>query len=520
MNSVHKNYVLFTPFKTMCFVPDHYSVVLDNAEDLAEQGNNVDLVYCDGKAIQNCIYNCYGDKKVCKACVSYQHYFHRHITHKDKINVIPISKFQKPEMVDFESFVKSLKYETIDDVKEITHKGAHIGLAAVSSYLTLSRNLDPLIDSEFKDFMNRYLFMSARTTDLVEEVINQLHPDSVSCFNGRLICNRPIVDLCINKGMPFQTYEVGYNEENRINKKIFNNSLPHDPDVNTIMINELWESEGKSKEERIATAKRFFEKRRKAIVSGDKVAYTKNQSIGLLPEDWDNSKINISIFNSSEDEFASLGEKFAKLSLFPSQLTGIKYIFEKFKDNEEIHFYLRVHPNLTNVKYKYHKSLYELDKYKNVTIIPADSKISTYTLVDSSDKVIVFGSSVGFEAAYANKPVILLGCTMYRDLGICYVAHTTDELDKYIIDKDLKPLDNLGALKFAYYIVNSEFPMPKYFADHKKTTKKIFGKKFILTRSVISNSKTLSPYISYFYQIIGKYLWSKSKCGYPTKERE
>ena len=149
MNSVHKNYVLFTPFKTMCFVPDHSSVVLDNAEDLAEQGNNVDLVYCDGKAIQNCIYNCYGDKRVCKACVSYQRYFHKHITHKDQIKAIPVSKFLKPEMVDFKQFVKGLKYETIDEVKEITHKGAHIGLAAVSSYLTLSRNLDPLIDDEF-----------------------------------------------------------------------------------------------------------------------------------------------------------------------------------------------------------------------------------------------------------------------------------------------------------------------------------------------------------------------------------
>ena len=108
---------------------------------------------------------------------------------------------------------------------------------------------------------------------------------------------------------------------------------------------------------------------------------------------------------------------------------------------------------------------------------------------------------------------------MYRDLGICHVAHTTDELDKYILDKDLKPLDNTGALKYAYFLVNSEFPLPKYFADHKKSTKKIFGKKFILTRSVISNSP-LSPYISYCYQIIGKYLWSKSKCEYPTKEAE
>lgn len=513
-----KRYTVFTPFKTMCFVPDHYSVVLDNAEDLAEQGHHVDLVYCDGKAIQNCIYNCYGDKKLCKACVSYQRYFHRHITHKENIKVTPISQFQKEGMVTYNSFVQSHPYQTVEEIKQITHKGAHIGLAAVSSYLTLSRNLDPLIDDEFKDFMNRYLFMSAQTTDLVDEAIHQLKPDSVACYNGRLICNRPIVDLCIEKGMPFQTYEVGYNEENRINKKIFDNNLPHDPDTNTIMINRLWESEGKSKEERIAIAKKFFEKRRNAIVSGDKVAYTANQSQGLLPEEWDKSKINISIFNSSEDEFASLGEKFEQLSLFPNQITGIKYIFERFKDNDEYHFFLRVHPNLTKVNYKYHKNLYDLNQYKNVTIIPADSKISTYTLVDNSDKVIVFGSSVGFEAAYAKKPVILLGCTMYRDLGICHVAHSTDELDQYILDKNLPALDNLGALKFAYYIVNPEFPLPQYFADHKKTTKTILGKRFILTRSVIRNV-ALSPCMSYFYQIVGKFLWSKSKCDYPTKER-
>ena len=69
-------YAFLTPFWTMCFAPDHYSVIIDKAEVLASQGHMAYLIHCDGKTVNFCRYNCCGDKKVCEFCVKYQKYFH------------------------------------------------------------------------------------------------------------------------------------------------------------------------------------------------------------------------------------------------------------------------------------------------------------------------------------------------------------------------------------------------------------------------------------------------------------
>lgn len=514
-----KHYTLFVPFKTIFFVPDHYCVVLDNAEELAEKGAKVDVIYCDGSVISNCIYNCYGDKALCKMCKMYQKHLFRNIRNRQSITTIPISKFAKGNEPTLNDFTSSNKFNSITELEQIEYKGVKVGLAAFSSYLTLSRNLYPLVDNQFKDFISRYMHMCAQTTDLVNAALEELHPQGVACFNARFICCRPIYDLCTYKQIPFCSYEVGFNTHNRINKKYFHNVMPHDLDYNTQMINDLWKSSKKTEEEKIEISTQFFTKRRNAIASGDKVSYTTLQKNGQLPADWDTTKHNISIFNSSEDEFASLGKEFKDLSLFPNQFTGIKYIFEKFGNDPSVHLYLRIHPNLKNIPYSYHQKLHEFSgKYENVTIIPGDSPVSTYALIDNSDKILVFGSSVGFEAAYAKKPVILLGCAMYRNLGICYVPNSTDELDQLVMDKSLQPKDILGALKFSYFTVNDEWNPMKYFTDHKKFKKNILGKLITFTRCKIEGHP-LSPYISHMYQIIGKFFWYKSNHSFPTKEQ-
>ncbi|MCS2656231.1 hypothetical protein NXV26_10165 [Bacteroides fragilis] len=149
-------------------------------------------------------------------------------------------------------------------------------------------------------------------------------------------------------------------------------------------------------------------KRRNGIIAGDKV-YIENQIKGKLPIDWDDTKRNIAIFNSSEDEFIAVDRDFDNLSLYKSQIDGIRGILEHYKENQTVHFYLRVHPNLKNVHYQYHLLLYDLSlKYPNITVIGADSDISTYDIMDNAEKVIVFGSTMGLESSYWGKPVILL----------------------------------------------------------------------------------------------------------------
>ncbi len=507
------HYLLFTPIRTACFVPHFYSLVMDNAEIYAKQGHQVDILYCDGKAINRCFYNYYGDKRVCKGCQMLRKYLFSYLTKTPNIRTLPISEYYD-STIDY-SAVTPLKYASVEEIKSLEYKHSFIGYAALSTYLTITRNLFPLIDDEFQSYFNGLLIVAARLTDIAYCAIDRVKPDWVGVFNSRLVCCRPIVDVSKYLNQNFVSYEVRFDRNNKISKQFYVNSTPHNIETNTKMINDLWESQNVPTEEKRAIAQQFFDKRRNAIAAADKV-YIAGQQSGLLPDDWDKTKHNIVIYNSSEDEVAALGTEYTAHALFSSQYQGIKYTFEKYRDRQDIHFYLRIHPNLKNVPYQYHKKLYELGSIKNVTVIPGDSPVSTYTLMDNADKIIVFGTTVGFEAAFAHKPVILLSESLYRYLDITYVAQTIEEYDKLICDKTLQAKDNLGAYKLAYYLMNDEFAPFEYYTDHEKKVYHIV-KDFVLTRCMLKGSK-ISVYNCYLLQTIGKFFYDRSNRNIPEKE--
>jgi hypothetical protein len=509
------HYTFFLPFRTTCFIPDQYSVIIDKAEILAQQGHQIDIVYCDGKTHNVCYYNCHADTNVCKQCKRFSIYLLNQLSKDKLIRLVPISNLIDKNL-DY-SILNNIQYKNISDIKKIEYKQSKIGYAALSDYLSMSRNLFPLIDKEFIDFFNPLLVSAAKMTDAVLTAIKTLKPDIIGIFNSRTIYSRPIADICKYYKIPFIAFEIGFDSDNFVLRKEFLNCDVHDINYNNQLINKYWESADIPLEEKIKASSNFFMKRRQGIPCADKV-YTSNQVSGLLPKDWDHTKQNIVIFNSSEDEMASLGEEYDKMFLFPSQYQGIKYIFDKFENHNDIHFYLRIHPNLKDIPYAYHKRLYDFDHYNNVSIIPGDSEISTYTLIDNADKIITFGSTTGIEAAFVHKPVILLGYCLYSFLDVAYVAKSQEELEDLINVKQLPPKDNTGALKLAYYRMNNEFDHLTLFTNHKKIKVKIFNHNFILTKFKIKN-KWLSKYYVILYEILGKYAWLKSNHSFPTKEQ-
>ena len=82
--------------------------------------------------------------------------------------------------------------------------------------------------------------------------------------------------------------------------------------------------------------------------------------------------------------------------------------------------------------------------------------ISLSPVVATAEKVIVFGSSTGIEANYSGKPVVLLGGAFYYYLDVTYNPMTKEEVLLLITSK-LEPKNNLGAIKFGFYLMFMEF---------------------------------------------------------------
>lgn len=474
-------------YHTSPLLAHHFGVLMDEAEIFSRKGHIVNFAICDG-AIDICFSNPRKDPSICKICKLMTNKALKNLS--KKVNIIKLSKYKSAEKYSF-------NYNSVDEIKQIKYKKCNIGYAVLSAYITMTRNGSPKINDEFKCYFDKTLAESCKLTDILDSLYTEINPDLACLFNGRFYEQKPFYDLAIQKNINVRSYEVigGYGEP--YYKVFYDNITPHNILGNIQKVENLWNSSELDNAKKENIGKTFFENRRNGIPACD-VVYTNKQVSGCLPKGWDNSKRNIVIFNSSEDEYASIGDEYEKLSFYKTQIEGIKSVLELTKDNKDIHFYLRIHPNLSNIKYRYHTDLLSLDKqYENVTIIPGHDKTSSYDLMDKAEKIIVFGSTMGLEAAYWNKPVILLSGAFYYHTNLCYKPHNKEELYS-LITSSLLPLDNKEAIKFGfYYMFRNPSDTYKYI-DYNWQEFKIFNKKFIDIHylKLLGSSKLYALYIS------------------------
>ena len=416
-------------------------VILDEACIYSHQGHDVYFIY-NNCSFGGCTANMRSSEHICKIC---------RMMMKKNLRLLPksikklnINQFWMDNQHHFE-------YSSVDDIRKIQYKQVKVGYSVLSSYFTISRNLYPLIDESSRSFFDKLISIECNLTDALERAIDEIQPNKICFFNARYFDWRPPYDLAISKGIEAVSCELT-NHPKQNSKEEYINSTPHNILYRQKRCNDIWNNSTLSIDEKTQIAELFFKNRRSGIVAGDKV-YISKQKKGKLPDDYDRNKGNIVIFNSSEDEFAAIGTEYDALKLFRTQYQGISFILDTFKDKKDIHVYLRIHPNLSYVPYRYHTELLKLPElYHNVTVIPGDDSISTYDLMEAADKVIVFGSTMGLESAYWGRPVILLAGACYYYSDICYVPKSHEELKLLLLQK-LRPKDNYETLKWGYYMM-------------------------------------------------------------------
>lgn len=409
------------------------------------QSNDVTVLVCDG-SVKKCCGNTFGNKLLCFECRR------RTASVLSKISNIRIIK--QKEVLKKKSDHKSYYYHSLKDLNKVVYRDFEIGYGVSSYYISLTRNLNPRITPKLKRILDDWLEISMTHADIADSMISSEY-DCVYVINGRLFDSKPYQEIAFARGKHVILGESCTTIDGRIVRMLFDNVRVHSVAGNSDNIRHFWDSSVLSIEERRSIASSFYEKRANAIKTNDKV-YISGQKQGVLPDDWDASKINIAIFNSSEDEFAAIGGEFEKNNLFGSQLEGIKFLLENIKDNS-IHFYLRIHPNLMNIHYKYHTDLYKLPKqYSNVTVIPGDSPVSSYSLMKSCDRLITFGSTMGVEAAYAGKEAMVMRPCFYYYLDVNYVPKTKEDVLDFVSGKVGYTPSLEDALKYSYYYYNNE----------------------------------------------------------------
>lgn len=425
----------------------HTTALADEICRLArDSGNKIAVAYCRaGRGI--CPMNRRADSARCFGCG---------IGLRKIVSALPKSVRVFPLLESFDASRRGRRFEyaCAADLKKLRYKGIEIGYGLLSFFITVSRDANPEITPTLREYFDSVLDYEATLIDEFEALAARERPDVVGIFGGRAFDVKPVFDFAIRERVPIRAYEVVPTPKGAV-IEFFENALPQDVSANGRRVLETWDADPRPEAEKRALGTSFFEKRRNGISAGD-VVYTGAQKRGALPPDWNPAKRNVVIFNSSEDEFAALGTEFNSYSLFPSQLDGIRFIAGTLAEDRDCEIWLRVHPNLKDVRFDFHVKLYELPReFPNLHVIPAASEISTYALLDAADRVVVFGSTMGVESAFWGKPTILLAGCHYYDLGVCLTPKTEAELAELLRASKLVASGNVeNAIKYGHYVMD------------------------------------------------------------------
>ena len=451
----------------------HLETELEIMERLLKQGNTIYWIICKSD-FQVCFNNPKHKEMDCKVCYSRVNkgieVLRKNVLNNANLHILKYNEFLKLKDFKKADFTNNFTFSQFKDLKAYYYKSYDCGMATASSLVSFTRNHEPNL-SEHQDFINRGLLTGAYLYETFQLIVDKINPDLVILFNGRFIENRPLLRVCQQKNIDYATHERG----GKINKFLFRiNSIPHSVETISAEMESLWENAGNDRNEIGST---FYNNRIKRVEDAW-YSFTKEQQEGRLPESFKNNqgKKVVTIFNSSLDEYEGL-EGFGPY-FYSNDNEGIKQICESLESHSNIKLYLRVHPNLRELDNSQNKFLREnISNLKDVELIAAEDSVDTYELIQKSDIVIVFGSTVGAESAFAGKNVILLGRAAYENLNCVVIPKNHEELIKILTDDqyEFPTINPEEPLKYGYW--NESFGIEnKYYQPISLTKGKYKGK--------------------------------------------
>lgn len=355
------------------------------------------------------------------------------------------------------------EFKDVDELMAFKYDGIEFGLAVASTIISIVK--DHRFDTlKYKEIIRNCLKTSFITYNTIKELLKKDKFDRVYLFSGRGAEYKVVFEYCRKRGIDAYIFDKMGSPDKYILSKNY-----HTLDLGRINnnIENFWKNSTNPDKEKIGED--FFINSRKGLEQGW-LSYIKDQVQNQLPDNFNSSKKNIAVYNSSVYEYAT--NMSWKNHIYKDEIDGLWQILNCFKDNDDFHFYLRIHPNQKNMNNEQSRELKKIGdaNFKNLTIITADDIIDTYALLEACDTTLVFVSTVGIEACYWGKPVILAGRTSYQKLDCSYNPQTHKEVVE-LLKSDLKPKNKRNTFKYGYYFLENGINY-KYF----KSTSLFSGK--------------------------------------------
>ena len=429
--------LIVSPYRT---VAPHFETELEIAQRHIDLGDKVEFLYCSGQ-LGSCEFNVEKDPKVCDECVlRRQHGIQQLTTRVSKDDRF----FERARLSNCEGGNQEVaNCLNAEDLKAIQVDNFDIGYSALSSAVSQTRNPD-LVPAEHVEKIETLIESSYQVYRTLRARFQKNRPDIVYGFNGRFASMRAVLRACQAEGVDCRIHERGCTSQHY---QIWENHLPHDIDYQRVRMQQHWERAEASRDREVKAAEWF--KGRVQRVETNWISFVKGQEEGRLPDGWDSKRKNIAIFSTSEDEFVAIDDCWEG-HLYPNQSDAIWEIANAFLEKDpNVMVTVRMHPNVANVDNARNLRMKSLS-LPNLRIVAPETKVDSYHLMQQADTVVTFGSTIGIEAVFWNKPSVLLGPCFYRHLkGTYRPSHRNEVID--LLSQDLLPIENHEALIYAYW---------------------------------------------------------------------
>ena len=380
----------------------HYPVAELHAAQ-KDKLNDDSRIYCLGKDYKYTNANPFGRKA---------------IKNYEMLRAKSVAEFLDKQLIEI-PFIKNPEIST-DDLQKIEN-------AVMSSIASMTRLTSRFeLDSRW---LNVYLNWVETSKSIFKFFENEFADglDEILVFNGRMLEDGAARTAAISANKNYRVYDFqkgGYYE--------YHNTSLHSVDAQCERALRFYLDDPKKAHK---VADEFVNSKLEGKDTYER-SYTKLQQKNKINVPLDRQKKIISIFPSSDDEYRFLGGDWG--APIVNQVDEILSLAANL-DQSKYEIVVRMHPNMSNLS----KPL--LDSYKKLQtffphchVIDPDDVSSTYTLIDISDIVLCFCSTVAVEANYFRKLVVNIGGSPYYNIPISNYFNNAVDAAKAIKANRLK----------------------------------------------------------------------------------
>lgn len=293
----------------------------------------------------------------------------------------------------------------VDELLEATWKGQPVGLWAQSTafnHFRLSRV--ELTNPEVVETLRRCIIGAARSWEGLTVAFDEFDPHVLLTFNGRFVGNRVAIDVARDRGVRFLTHERGARKGTML---LVENTGLHE----TTLYDEAWRdwhSVPLTGREARDTAGWFADRRVGKNLNWKPFSPPPEEEGALRASLGLDARPVVTCFTTSDDEWLLYPDR--RQGPWPDSLRWPADTVQAARDNPDLQWVIRFHPNLINFgtneqAYTQAKRLKEEAPENCVIVLPEDA-VSSYTLGDLSDAIVVYGSTIGVEFAARGRSVV------------------------------------------------------------------------------------------------------------------